>query len=170
MADYLMHFNPHHDPKSGRFTFGFGSKYKNPDGSLTEAGRLREQGRIEKKDNRWAKRNYDKLMNKAYKPIRKEMNKYVKRELNPAYAQQLRERRITRSYMNEYNRKLAELMNRNANSLVAPSGRVVKFIAKRGELGVHLALADANYDMSRYQKGVFGSGKIAYKKEHVNMR
>ena len=170
MANSLMHFNPNHDPKTGMFTFGLRSKYKNPDGSLTEAGKAREAQRLEKKDNKWAKRNYDKLMNKAYRPIRKEMNKYVKRELNPAYAQQLRERRITRSYMNEYNRKLAELMNRNADSLVAPSGRVVKFIAKRGELGVHLALAEAGYDMSRYKRGVYGSGKIAYKKEHVNMR
>ena len=170
MDNYLMHFNPNHDPKSGKFTFGLHSKYKNSDGSLTEAGKAREIRKIEKKDNKWAKRNYDKLMNKAYRPVRKEMDKYIKKELNPAYYRQLREGRITKSYMNEYNRKLAELMNRNANSLVAPSGRVVQFIAKRGELGVHLALADADYDMSRYKRGVYSSGRIAYKKDHVDIQ
>lgn len=162
MANYLMHFNRNHNKKTGRFDFGDGDG----DGQLNE----RQIRKIEKRDNRWAKRNYDRLMNKAYKPIRKEMDRYVKKELNPAYARQLRERRITRGYMNEYNRKLAELMNRSSDSLVAPSGRVVKFIAKRGEMGVHLALADAGYDMSRYKRGVYGSGRIAYKKDHVNMQ
>lgn len=159
---YLMHFNRNHNPKNGWFDFGDGDG----DGQINE----RQRQKIEKRDNKWAKRNYDRLMNKAYKPIRKEMDKYVKKELNPAYAQQLRQRKISRSYMNEYNRKLAELMNRSSSSLVAPSGRVVRFIAKRGDLGVHLALADSGYDMSQFKRGVYGSGRIAYKKSHVNMQ
>ena len=46
MANSLMHFNPNHDPKTGMFTFGLRSKYKNPDGSLTEAGKAREAQRL----------------------------------------------------------------------------------------------------------------------------
>ena len=161
MADYLIHFNKNHSPKNGQFTFGDGDG----DGQLNE----RQRKRIEKKDNRWAKRNYDKLVKKAYKPIRKEMNTYLKKELNPKYAEQLKAGRVSKSYMNEHNRKLAELMNRNVGSLVAPSGRVVQFIAKRGEIGVHMALADAGYDMSQFKRGVYGSGRVAYKKTHVNM-
>ena len=162
MADFLIHFNRNHDKKSGRFTFGDGDG----DGQLNE----RQLKRIENKDNRWARRNYDRLMNKAYKPIRKDMNKFIKKELNPAYAKQLREGKMSKSYMNDYNRKLAELMNLSSSSLTAPSGRVVRFIAKRGELGVHLALADSQNDMSRFKQGVYGSGRMAYRKTHVNMQ
>lgn len=162
MADFLIHFNRNHDKKSGRFTFGDGDG----DGQLDE----RQLKRIENKDNRWARRNYDRLINKAYKPIRKDMNKFIKKELNPAYVKQLREGKMSKSYMNDYNRKLAELMNLSSSSLTAPSGRVVRFIAKRGELGVHLALADSQYDMSRFKQGVYGSGRMAYRKTHVNMQ
>lgn len=162
MSTYLMHFNKNHNAKTGRFDFGDGDG----DGQLSE----RQQLKIEKKDNKWARKNYDRLTNKAFKPVRKEMDAYVKKELNPAYARQLQERRITKSYMNDYNKKLAELMNRSSGSLIAPSGRVVKFIAKRGELGVHLALADAEYDMSEFKRGVYGSGKIAYRKSYANMQ
>ena len=161
MTDYLIHFNKNHDKKSGRFTFGDGDG----DGQLSE----RQRQRIEAKDNRWAKRNYDKLMRKAYKPVRREMDKYVRKELNPKYREQVRSGKISRSYMNEYNRKLAELMNRDAGSLSAPSGRVVQFIAKRGDLGVHMALADVGYDMSQFKRGVYSTGRVAYKKNHVNM-
>ena len=159
---YLIHFNRNHNPKTGQFDFGDGDG----DGQINE----RKLQKIENRDNRWAKRNYDRLMNKAYKPVRREMDKYVKKELNPLYAKQLREGKMSRSYMNDFNRKLAELMNQSSSSLVAPSGRIVKFVAKRGELGVHLALADADYDMSQLKKGVYGSGKIAYRKTHVNMQ
>lgn len=161
MSDYLIHFNKNHDKKSGRFTFGDGDG----DGNLNE----RQRRKIEEKDNRWARKNYDKLVTKAYKPVRREMNTYLKKELNPKYRDQLRKGKVSRSYMNEYNRKLAELMNRDVGSLTAPSGRVVQFIAKRGEIGVHMALADPGYDMSQFKSGVYGSGRVAYKKTHVNM-
>ena len=39
--------------------------------------------------------------------------------------------------------------------------------AKRGEIGVHTAVADAGYDLNQLQKGVFKSGKVAYKKENL---
>ena len=152
----LMHFNPNHD-KLGRFSF---SKFNTPE---------RQMARLERKDNRWAKRNYNKIYKKAYKPIKKDMTAYVNRELNPKYYQQLRTGKISKSYMNEYNRKLAELMNKNTSDLVSPSGRVIQFIAKRGELGVHMAMTEAGYDISKFRSGIYGSGRVAYKKTNVNM-
>ena len=35
-------------------------RYQNPDGSLTPAG----QRRLDKKDNKWAKKNYDKIVDR----------------------------------------------------------------------------------------------------------
>ena len=162
---YLIHFNPFHD-KVGRFTF---SKYHNSDGTLNERGLHRQQLKTERKDERWAKRNYDKIYRKAYKPAKKDMSKYVKKELNPIFGHQLRSGKVSRSFMNAYNQKLAELMNQNVTGITAPSGRTVNFVAKRGDLGVYMALADAGYDMSQVKSGVFDTGKIAYKKEQVNM-
>lgn len=135
-------------------------RYQNSDGSLTPAG----QKRRDKRDAKWAKRNYDKIYNKAYKSSKKELGNYVKKELNPKYGSQ----KHGASWTNEYNRKMAELMTKNTSSLCAPSGKCVKFVAKRGEMGVHMALADAGYDMSQLKNGVWASGRVAYKKNKVD--
>lgn len=136
-------------------------RYQNPDGSLTAAGQIRR----EKRDARWAKKNYNKIYKTAYKGSQKEISEYLRYELNPKY----RGQKIGSAYRNEYNRKLAELMTKSVSTLSAPSGRSIKFVAKRGELGVHMALADAGYDMSQLKNGVWSSGRIAYKKKSVNM-
>lgn len=136
-------------------------RYQNEDGSLTPAGRER----LERKDTKWAKKNYNKIYKKAYKSSEKELRKYLKEELNPRYS----DKNIGKSYINEYNRKLAELMNTKVSDLRSPSGKVVKFVAKRGTAGVHMALATENYDMSEFKNGVWGSGRVAYKKKEVDM-
>jgi hypothetical protein len=64
---------------------------------------------------------------------------------------------------------MAELMNTKVSDISAPSGRVVKFVAKRGEIGVYMALADQNYDMRKVKNGVWTDGRIAYKKSSVDM-
>ena len=157
MSDYLMHFNPNHD-KWGRFTFTRG-----------ERRALKEAKRQEKKDNKWAKRNYNKIFKKAYKPIRREMAKYVKKDLNKRYPKQLRSGETSKRYIIEYNRKLAELMNMEVSDIRAPSGKAVKFVAKRGELGVHMAIADLGYDMDQLRSGVYDTGRVAYKDKHLDM-
>lgn len=136
-------------------------RYQNEDGTLTEAGRKR----LEKADNKWAKKNYEKVYRQTYKKSEKELRDYMKYELNPQYKNQS----IGRTYINEYNRKLAELMNKNVGEISSPSGRAVKFIAKRGEVGVHMALADPNYDLSQFKNGIWGSGRVAYKTKQVDM-
>lgn len=114
-------------------------------------------------DKKWADKNYDKIYNETYKGIRGELKNYVEGYLNKKYGD------VNRSYINEYNRQLASLMNRSVSDIEAPSGKVVQFVAKRGEAGVHMALADRGYDMSQLKNGVWGSGKIAYKKKNVDM-
>lgn len=165
MSDCLVHFNQNHSPKTGQFTFGDGDA----DGIINDHLNQMRAKRAERKDTRWAKRNYNKLYKQAYKPIRKDMDSFVKYELNPKYRKQLRSGKVSRSYMNEYNRRLATLMNMNVDSLPsAPSGRVIKFVAKRGDVGVHMALADAEYDMSRFKNGIYDSGRVAYRKNVVD--
>jgi hypothetical protein len=58
-------------------------------------------------------------------------------------------------------------MNAKIPDVQAPSGRVLRFVAKRGEIGVHTAVADAGYDLNQLQRGVFKTGKVAYKQENL---
>lgn len=164
--DYLIHFNKNHSKSNGQFISGDGDG----DGILNDNINQRKSLRLERKDEKWAKRNYDRLYKKAYKPIKKEMARYVNNELNKFYGHQLRQGKISRSFMNAYNHKLAELMNRNVGDMTAPSGRVINFVAKRGDLGVYMALADPGYDMTQVRSGVYESGKVAYKKSQIDMR
>lgn len=132
-------------------------RYQNPDGSLTEAGRIR----LQRKDIKWAKKNYKKITSKAQRSVRSQMRDFERGELRRsglkgAYAR------------NAYNKKLAELMNYSVKDLRSPGGQVIRFVAKRGELGVHMALASPNYDMSQLKNGVYGSGKVAYRKKVVD--
>lgn len=144
-------------------------RFQNDDGTLTEAGRAHYAAKAEKKDAKWAKKHYNKITNKAYKASKKEMDRYVRKELDPKYRKELKSGKTSKTYAIEYNRKLAELMNSKVSDIRAPSGRTVKFIAKRGEIGVHMALAGEGYDMSQFKNGVYGSGKVAYKSKNVNM-
>ena len=161
----LYHFNQNHSPKTGQFTFGDGDG----DGMREYRERLKKAKKLEQQDAKWAKKNYEKIYKKAYKPIAKDMSRFVKKELNPQFASQLREGKVSKSYINEYNKRLAAYMNMNVNSLpTSPSGRVVQFIAKRGDVGVHMALTDPDYDISRFRNGVYGSGRVAYRQNMVN--
>lgn len=142
-------------------------RYQNPDGSLTEAGRRR----LEKADISWAKKNENRLRKAATSVTKKDIKEYAKKELDPKYgkAKYNKDRTLNKYYVNEYNRKLSELMNQSIGDIPSPSGRVVRFVAKRGEMGVHLALADSGYDMNQIKNGVFNNGKIAYRKENVKV-
>ena len=146
-------------------------RYQNPDGTLTAAGRRRlhrEAQRIEKKDAKWARKNYDKIYNKTYKKGRKELNDYLINDLNRRVKMKNADGKISLTYANEYNRKLAEVMNKNVGDIRAPSGKVVQYIAKRGSVGVHMALIDnERFDMNAVSRGVYGDGRIAYKQDRV---
>lgn len=145
--------------------------YQNEDGSLTALGRSRyrrEQAKIEKKDVRWARKNSDKIIRKAQKQSSAELNTYSKDLMRLPNAVN-KNGRLSASTINAYNRKMVELMNQNVSGLTAPSGKVVSFVAKRGEIGVHMALSTAGYDLSQLKNGVYSSGKIAYRNKNANM-
>ena len=137
-------------------------RYQNEDGTLTEAGRRR----LEKKDAKWARKKEAKIYKKTYKKSAREMKRFV-RDLNLIASPMNKDGTPSAKFFNAYNQKLAEVMNKNVKEIHSPSGKVVKWVAKRGTVGVHMALADAGYDMNKVQKGVYSGGRIAYRKESV---
>lgn len=139
-------------------------RYQNKDGSLTPAGRKR----LEQKDAKWAHKNHDKIVSKARKGISKELDRYANQLLSNPDAVTSKGK-LNASTINAYNRRMAELMNQSARNITAPSGRVMQFVAKRGEVGVHMAIADKGYDMTQLKNGIWSSGRVAYKKKNVDM-
>ena len=126
----------------------------------TEANLARQ----EKKDVKWAKTKGAKVTAKVQKSVQKDMAKYEKIELASQVAVN-KSGKLSMSYVNQYNKKLAELMNDKVGNVQAPSGKVLRYIAKRGKVGVHTALADQEYNMDQVRNGVNSSGRIAYKQE-----
>lgn len=147
-------------------------RYQNPDGTLTRAGKRHVQKlakKIEANDAKWAKKNHDKIYSETYKKSREELNDYVQNDLNERMAMRNKDGRLSANYVNDYNRKLAEVMNKNVGDIPAPSGKVVQYIAKRGAVGVHMALIDPErFDMGSVKRGVYGDGRVAYKQEKVH--
>ena len=135
-------------------------RFQNDDGSLTPKGRAR----LDKKDTKWAQSKGEKIKQKVQKSVSREMDAFVKSQLDISYTPA---GKVSSATVLQYNNKLASLMNNKVTDIRAPSGRVLRFVAKRGELGVHTAVADAGYDMNNLRKGVFKSGKVAYKKENL---
>ena len=138
-------------------------RYQNPDGSLTTAGRKR----LEKADYKWAKKKTDKITARAKKASQKELDKYGNELLKLPNALKANGR-LSAQTINAYNKKMAELMNQKTSDIRAPSGKVVSFVAKRGEVGVFMALSNSGYNHNKYKQGVYGDGRIAYRKTHAN--
>lgn len=123
--------------------------------------------RAERKDVRWVKKKGQKIQTKVKKSIQKELGAYEKKELAPRISIRTKSGQLSKEYINAYNQKLASLMNKNVGDLKAPSGRVVRFVAKRGEMGVYTALADQGYNMTQLKQGIHASGRVAYRKSSV---
>lgn len=144
-------------------------RYQNEDGSLTPAGLARLRKKQDKADMKFVKKQGDKIYKQTYQKSKGEVSDYLRNDLNKTMSMRNASGQLSRSYVNAYNKKLAEIMNKNVDDIEAPSGRVVQFVAKRGDVGVYVALADRGYDMSEVRNGVWNSGKIAYKKKKVDV-
>lgn len=138
-------------------------RYQNPDGTLTPAGRRR----LEKADTRWAKKKTDKITAQAKRASQRELDAYGKELLKLPNALKANGK-LSAKTVNAYNRKMAELMSQKTSNIRAPSGRTVAFVAKRGEIGVFMALTASGFDPSQYKQGIYSSGRIAYKKDHAS--
>ena len=138
-------------------------RYQNPDGSLTPAGRRK----LEKQDTKWAKKKSSKITDQAKKLSQRELDVYGNYLLKLPNARNANGK-LSAQTVNAYNRKMAELMSQKVSEIRAPSGRVVSFVAKRGEIGVFMALSEAGYNPNEFKNGIWSSGKIAYKKKVVD--
>jgi hypothetical protein len=135
-------------------------RYQYDDGTLTPAGIKRYQ----KLDQKWIDKKSNDVYEKAFKESKTEIREYLKH---------LEETSLNvgkRTLINNYNNKLAQIMRTKTSEIRSPSGKVVEWIAKRGEIGVHMALADAGYDVSKLKNGVWADGRVAYKKNTVDMQ
>lgn len=142
-------------------------RYQNKDGSLTSLGERHRARQFDKANTKFLKKNGEKIKRKAEKAVESQMREYAKNELNTSLNKLRKSGKDSKKYMAAYNKKLAELMNKEIGTIEAPTGMVVQFIAKRGEYGVHTALASPNANMDRFRSGVYGDGRIAYRKEGV---
>lgn len=138
-------------------------RYQNPDGSLTPAGIKR----LQKADVKWAKKKTDKITVQAKKASQRELDAYGNELLKLPNALKANGG-LSAKTINAYNKKMAELMSQKTSDIRAPSGRVVSFVAKRGEVGVFMALSNSGYDPTQYKQGVYSDGRIAYRKTHAN--
>lgn len=145
----------HHGIKGQRWGV---RRYQNIDGTLTSKGK----NRLEKRDDNWAKKNSEKVTAKAQKKSAKELDRYATALLQTPGAFN-KNGKLSAAAITAYNQKMSELMTQKVSDLRTPSGKVVRFVAKRGEIGVMMALADAGYDMEQLKKGVWASGRVAYK-------
>lgn len=119
-------------------------------------------GHLSKKDAKWVSKKSDKITQKAKKASQKELDKYGQ-ELLRRQGSVNKSGKLSASTINAYNQKMAELMREKVSDLRSPSGKVVTFVAKRGEIGVFMALADEGYNVGQLKNGVWGSGRVAYR-------
>lgn len=120
-------------------------------------------GNLSKKDANWVKKKSEKITEQARRKSSKEMSRYANEILRTPGAVN-KSGKLSQSAINTYNKKMAELMSQSASKIRSPSGKVVRFVAKRGEVGVMMALADEGYNMAQLRNGVWASGRVAYKK------
>lgn len=124
-------------------------------------------GHLSKKDNKWVRKNTDKVTANARKRSSRDLARYADELMRDPNAVN-KSGKLSAATINSYNRKMASLMNKQVSGMTSPSGKVVQFVAKRGEIGVFMALADQGYNMNQIKNGIYESGKVAYRSTVVD--
>lgn len=124
-------------------------------------------GHLSKRDDKWVRKKSDKITEQAKKKSAKELNRYADQLLRDPNAVSA-SGKLKASTINAYNKKMASLMSEKVSNLRSPSGKVVQFVAKRGEVGVFMALADEGYNMNQLKNGIWASGRVAYKQKVID--
>ena len=119
-------------------------------------------GNLSKKDAKWVKKNTKKITEKAKNKSSRDLMNYAN-ELMKNQRAINKSGKFSAATINSYNQKMASLMNEKVSDLKSPSGKVVRFVAKRGDVGVFMALADQGYNMNQLKNGIYDSGKVAYR-------
>lgn len=150
-------------------------RYQNEDGSLTEAGRKRYQKEFDK-DVKWAGKRELKIRGKAFKKVEKELSNYVKeRSKDPRtykeihYMNGTSYKQPTQSFVNEYNKKMADLMTKQVRDLKTPHGHTISFVAARGQEGVYMIVHDTQEVANYVKRGIWSDGRIAYRKQKLEL-
>lgn len=145
-------------------------RYQNKDGTLTATGKkhlAKTENGLSKKDTKWINKKSSKITEQARKKSSKELNRYANELLKDPNSV-TKSGKLSASTINAYNQKMASLMSEKVSDLRSPSGKTVQFVAKRGEIGVFMALADQGYNISQLKNGIWNSGRVAYKKTVID--
>lgn len=139
---------------------------------LDQSRKSYSEKKMAKMDKKWIRKNDKKIRKYADQSAKEELREYEK-ELRTKIPKYNKNGKINANYATAYSKKMAELYNEAIGDLAvgsgSGSGKVVKFVAARGQLDVYTALADYGYNMANVKNGVYGSGRIGYKKESVSV-
>lgn len=152
-----------------------GQKWGNQNGPpypLSSGQKSYSEKKMTKMDKKWIRKNDKKIRRYAQNETKDEMREYEK-ELRKQMPKYNKNGKINANYATAYSKKMAQLYNEAIGDLAVSSGsgsgKVVKFVAARGQMDVFTALADYGYNMNNVKNGVYGSGRIGYKKESVGV-
>lgn len=127
--------------------------------------RIEQTGK--KMDSKWSAKNSNKITNEAKKKVMGELDAYSKELINQPGGRNS-DGKISAKTINAYNNRMSQLMSSQVSDIRTPSGKSVSFVAKRGEIGVFMALSTQGYNISQFKNGIYGSGKVAYRSKVVD--
>lgn len=154
----------------GRLHYGIGlgnNRYADSRGRLTAEGHQKVLAGQWQDDTKWLKKNDAKIrktVERQVRPYLKETERQLRREVAGKYKSGTK----SKNYINAYNQRMAEIMNMAVKDLPTPNENAIRFVAKRGSMGVYTALATRNYDINSLKNGVYTSGRVAYRKDVVD--
>lgn len=154
----------------GRLHYGIGlgnNQYADSRGRLTAEGHQKVLAGKWQDDTKWLKKNDAKIRKTVERQVRPYL-KETERQLRQEVAGKYKSGTKSKNYINAYNQRMAEIMNMAVKDLPTPNENAIRFVAKRGSMGVYTALTTRNYNINSLKNGVYTSGRVAYRKDVVD--